>query len=55
MPDATRDHLFAWALYEDDERNLAYIKSRLDAWDNHRECRTLGQLERDVFGWRPEP
>ena len=55
MPEATRDHLLAWALWEDDERNLAYAKSRLDAWDDHPECRTLAQLERGVFGWRPEP
>lgn len=54
MPDATRDHLLAWALDEDDERNLAYIKSRLDAWDEHQEYKTLDQLEKDVFGWRPE-
>ena len=54
MPEATRDHLVAWALCEDDERNLAYAKSRLDAWDEHPECKTLDQLERDVFGWRPE-
>jgi hypothetical protein len=54
MPEATRDHLLAWALWEDDERNLAYAKSRLDAWDEHPECKTLDQLERAVFGWRPE-
>jgi hypothetical protein len=42
MPMATRDHLVAWALQENDERNLAYIKSR---WDSHPECKTLAELE----------
>jgi hypothetical protein len=46
MPDATRDHLLSWALYEDDDGNLAYIKSRLDLWDDHPECKTLAELEK---------
>jgi hypothetical protein len=45
MPQATREHLLAWALREDDERNLAYIKSRLNKWDSHPECKTLAELE----------
>lgn len=54
MPEATREHLLSWALCENDDRNLAYIKIRLDAWDDHPECKNLDQLERAVFGWRPE-
>jgi hypothetical protein len=42
----TRESLLAWALHESDERNLAYIKSRLDKWDRHPECKTLAELER---------
>src|SRR5262249_1779924 len=39
MPMATREHLLAWALQETNERNLAYIKSRLDRWESHPECK----------------
>jgi hypothetical protein len=45
MRDATREHLLTWALWEDDDRNLAYIKNRLDLWDAHCDCKTLGELE----------
>lgn len=45
MPMATREHLIAWALNEDDKRNLDYIKSRLDLWEAYPECKTLGELE----------
>jgi hypothetical protein len=45
MPMASREQLLAWALVEDDERNLAYIRSRLDQWDAHPECKTLAELE----------
>jgi hypothetical protein len=42
---ATREQLISWALMEPDERNLAYIKSRLDLWDAHPECKKLEELE----------
>jgi hypothetical protein len=45
MPWATRGHLLAWALLESDERNLGYIKSRLDLFDVHPECKNLAELE----------
>ena len=45
MPIANREHLLAWALQENDERNLAYVKSRLDYWDAHPQCNTLAELE----------
>jgi hypothetical protein len=45
MSYATRDHLIKWALRENDSRNLAYIKSRLDLFDAHPECKTLSELE----------
>jgi hypothetical protein len=45
MPKATREDLLAWALRENDERNLAYIKNRLELWDFHPECETLAELE----------
>jgi hypothetical protein len=41
----TREHLLSWALLESDDRNLAYIRSRLDLWDRHPECQTLAELE----------
>jgi hypothetical protein len=45
MRHATREHLISWALLESDEHNLAYIKSRLDLWDAHPECKKLEELE----------
>jgi hypothetical protein len=45
MRSATREHLVVWALHESDERNLTYIRSRLDLWDRHPECKTLAELE----------
>jgi hypothetical protein len=45
MPMASHKQLLAWALVEADERNLAYIRSRLDRWDAHPECKTLAELE----------
>jgi hypothetical protein len=45
MPRATREHLLAWALWESDERNLNYAKTRLDHWGAHPECHTLAELE----------
>jgi hypothetical protein len=45
MPWATREHLLSWALQESDERNLAYIKSRLDLWEKYPECKKLEELE----------
>jgi hypothetical protein len=44
----TRKTLLAWALHESDERNLAYIKNRLDKWDRHPECKTLAELENAI-------
>jgi len=46
MPKAARNHLLSWALCEKDERNLAYVKSRLELWDAHPECKTLAELEK---------
>jgi hypothetical protein len=48
MRDATREHLLSWALQENDEHNLAYIKSRLDHWEKHPSCKTLGELEATI-------
>jgi hypothetical protein len=48
MPRATRNHLIAWAMWESDDRNLGYIKSRLDIWDAHPECKTLSELENKI-------
>jgi hypothetical protein len=48
MPMATREHLLAWALHEADERNLDYIKSRLDWWNSRPQCKTLAELESDL-------
>jgi hypothetical protein len=45
MQDALREHLIAWALHESDERLLVYIRSRLDLFDAHPECKTLAELE----------
>jgi hypothetical protein len=42
---AKRDDLLVWALLESDDRNLAYIRSRMALWDTHPECRTLAELE----------
>jgi hypothetical protein len=50
MSHATRAHLLAWALHEDDERNLAYIRSRLDLWNKHPECKNLKELEEVADG-----
>jgi len=50
MPKATRDHLLDWGLCEQNERNLAYIKSRLELWDAHPECKTLAELEKAQKG-----
>jgi hypothetical protein len=46
MPKATRNDLLSWALCEKDDANLAYIKSRLELWDAHPECKTLAELEK---------
>jgi hypothetical protein len=46
MPKATRDGLLSWALCEKDERNLEYIKSCLELWDDHPDCKTLAELEK---------
>jgi hypothetical protein len=45
MPRATREHLLSWALLESDERNLAFIKNRLDLWERHPVCKNLAELE----------
>ena len=50
MPKATRDHVLDWGLCEQNERNLAYIKSRLELWDAHPECKTLAELEKAQKG-----
>lgn len=47
MPMATREHLLKWASVETDERNLAYIKSRLALWEPRHA--TLADVERDKF------
>jgi hypothetical protein len=49
--DATCEHLIEWAIYEDDEGTLAYIKSRLDLWVSHPECKTLPELEAKLDGY----
>jgi len=45
MQDATREDLLAWRKMERSPANLEYIRSRLDLWEAHPECRTLGELE----------
>jgi hypothetical protein len=48
MKHADREDLLAWALLESDERNLEYIRSRLDHWDKRPEIKTLKDLEEAI-------
>jgi hypothetical protein len=46
MENAKRDHLLSWALLESNEKNLEYIKSRLEFWKP--EHATLADVEKDI-------